>query len=72
MFSILATLQNVLSIYCIVLIAYILSSDNYFLNSKCVLLLIDIHGKEAEGRRIDAFEDSWDSLGLQGDPSSQF
>ena len=58
MFSILATLQNVLSIYCIVLIAYILSSINYFLNSKFVLLLTDIHGKEAKGQRIDAFEDS--------------
>lgn len=58
MFIILANLQNALSIYCIVLIAYILSSDNYYLDSKCVLSLIDIHRKEAKGQIIDAFEDS--------------
>ena len=28
--------------------------------------------KKAEHRRIDAFEDSWESLGLQGDPTSPF
>ena len=26
--------------------------------------------KKAEHQRIDAFEDSWESLGLQGDPTS--
>ena len=65
----------------------ILKSRNIALPTKVCLVKamvfpVDMYGceiwtiKKAEHRRIDAFElwweeDSWESLGLQGDPTSQ-